>query len=330
MRAIVQQRYGGPEAWELREVADPVPGRGQVVVRVEAAGVDRGTWHVMRGLPMIARPALGWRGPRVPTPGRDLAGVVAAVGPEVTGLAVGDPVFGTGRGSLAELALARADQLALRPASLGPVEAAAVPVSGQTALQALRHPGRVQPGERVLVLGASGGVGTYAVQLASAFGADVTGVCSAAKADLVRSLGASRVLDYRTDSLSTDTLGADGSRFDRVLDIGGNRPLAQLRSLLTPRGTLVIVGGEGGGRWTGGMARPVGAAARSPFVAHNLVMLVARERGEDVARLARLAEAGAYRPVVERVFPLEEAAKAMGHLEAGHARGKLVVRVAAA
>ena len=323
MKAVVQKSYGGAETLDLGDVPVPSPRRGEVLVRVRAAAVDRGTWHLMRGLPLVMRLGFGLRRPKQPTPGRDLAGVVEAVGEGVTRFAVGDEVFGTGQGSLAELACAREDRLASRPASLSFEEAAAVPVSALTALHALRDAGRVATGQTVLVIGASGGVGTYAVQLAKAFGAEVTAVCSTAKIDLVRSLGADHVIDY-----SRADLEDGGRRYDLVLDIAGNRPVAQLRRVLTPTGTLVMVGGEEGGRWTGGIQRQLGAVALSPFVRHRLTMLVPNENSTDLATLADLADRGAFRPAIDRTFTLESAPEALHHLESGQARGKLVVQVA--
>ena len=323
MKAVIQESYGGPDTLELREVPVPSPRRGEVLVRVRAAGIDRGTWHLMAGMPLVMRLGFGLRGPRQPTPGRDLAGIVEAVGEGVTRFAKGDAVYGTGHGSLAEFARAREDRLAAKPVSLSFEQAAAVPVSALTALQALRNAGRVAPGQTVLVIGASGGVGTYAVQLAKAFGAEVTGVCSTTKVDLVRSLGADHVIDYTRSDLDDDA-----RQYDLVLDIAGNRPVARLRRLLTPTGTLVIVGGEGGDRWTGGMQRQLGAVALSPLVRHRLAMLLSRENAADLVTLADLADQGAFRPAIDRTFTLDSAAKAMHHLEAGHARGKVVVQVA--
>lgn len=323
MKAVIQESYGGADTLELREVPVPSPRRGEVLVRVRAAGIDRGTWHLMAGLPLVMRLGFGLRGPRQPTPGRDLAGIVEAVGEGVTRFAKGDAVYGTGHGSLAEFARAREDRLAAKPVSLSFEQAAAVPVSALTALQALRNAGRVEPGQSVLVIGASGGVGTYAVQLAKAFGAEVTGVCSTTKVDLVRSLGADHVIDYTRSDLDDDA-----RQYDLVLDIAGNRPVARLRRLLTPTGTLVIVGGEGGDRWTGGMQRQLGAVALSPLVRHRLAMMLSRENSADLVTLADLADQGAFRPAIDRTFTLDSAAKAMHHLEAGHARGKVVVQVA--
>ncbi len=319
MKAIVQDRYGGTEQLRLDELPDPVPAGGEVLVRVGAAGVDRGTWHAMAGMPLAARLALGLRAPRDRTPGRDVAGTVEAVGEGVTDYAVGDAVYGTARGSFAELAVVPVKRLAPRPANLSVEEAAAVPVSALTALQALRA-ARVGEGDRVLVIGASGGVGSYAVQLATDLGAHVTGVCGTTKLDLVRSLGAERVVDHTTTPL--DGLG---ERFDVVVDIAGHRPVGLLRSLLTERGRLVVVGSETGGRWLGGLQRSIGAALLSPFVRQRLVMLAASEDGADLATLTEVIERGGVRPALERSFPLEEAGAAIDHVASGRARGKVVV-----
>lgn len=323
MKAIVQDRYGGPETWRLRDLPDPVPGRGEVLVRVRAAGLDRGTWHLMTGRPLIARLGLGLRRPRTPTPGRDLAGVVAAVGEGVSRFAVGDEVYGTtGNGSFGQLTVTSEARLATKPASLSFDEAAAVPISGLTAQQALRI-GEVTEGQRVLVIGASGGVGSFAVQLARAAGANVTGVCRTDKVDFVRSLGAEDVIDHTRESL-----GAGSLRYDVVLDIAGNRPVRDLRSLLTPTGTLVIVGGEGGGPLLGGIERQLGAQLRSMFVKQRLGFFVNAEKGEDLPPLTALADAGSLRPALDGVFDLTSAADAMRRLESGDVRGKLVLSVA--
>ena len=323
MKTIWQDRYGGEDTLTLRDAPAPEPGKDEVLVRVRAVSIDLGTRHLMTGLPLAVRLGTGLRAPRKHVPGRALAGVVEAVGEGVTGFAPGDEVYGTAAGALAELAVVPVARLARKPASLDFTQAAAVPVSAPTALQGLRDVGRIQAGQSVLVIGASGGVGTYAVQLARALGAGrVDAVCSGAKADLVRSLGADDVIDYtRTEP------GADGRRWDLVLDIAGNRPVATLRRLLTPRGTLVFVGGESGGRWTGGMHRQLGATALSPFVRHRLAMYVARENGRDLETLGELADAGRLRSVVDGPYPFEEAARAIARLDAGQARGKIVVTV---
>ncbi len=319
MRAVVQDRYGTVDEWRLDRVAVPRPGAGEVLVAVDAAGLDRGTWHVMTGRPYLARLALGVRRPRTRVPGLDLAGTVAAVGPGVTRFAVGDPVLGIGRGSFAEYAVAREDKLSHRPAGLAAEDAAVVPVSGLTALQAL-DAADARPGSRVLVLGASGGVGSWTVQLAVDAGAEVTGVCSGAKAGFVESLGATRVLDHaRTD------IGAETEAYDAVVDIGGHRPLSVLRGAVKPGGTVVIVGSETGGRWTGGLGRSVRAAMLSPFVSGRMVMLVAKEHHDGVDRIVERIAAGTVRAPLDRTFPLERAAEAMRLLESGQVRGKVAV-----
>jgi NADPH:quinone reductase-like Zn-dependent oxidoreductase len=276
----------------------------------------------MTGRPYPVRLAgYGLRAPKNPVPGSDLAGVVDAVGADVTGFAPGDEVLGIGKGTFAEYAVAEQDKLVPKPANLPVEQAAAVGISGLAALQAARDHGQIQAGQHVLVLGASGGVGTYAVQIAKTFGAEVTGVCSTTKVDLVRSLGADHVLDYtRTDI-------ADGPRYDVILDIGGNTSLSRLRRALTPNGTLVIVGGETGGRWLGGTDRQLRALALSPFVGQKLTTFISTEDGDDLRDLTELIEAGRVTPVIDRIYPLGEVAKAIRYVEEGHARGKVVITI---
>jgi NADPH:quinone reductase-like Zn-dependent oxidoreductase len=321
MRAIVRDRYGSPDVLDLRDVAVPGVGDNQVLVRVRAAGLDRGAWHIMAGYPYAIRTAgYGLRRPKSAGLGSDLAGVVEAVGAKVTDLTPGEAVFGTCRASFAEYALARPDKLARMPSNLTFEQAAAVPVSAVTALQALRDRGRLQAGQRVLIIGASGGVGTFAVQIAKAFGADVTGVCSSAKVDLVRSLGADQVIDYTHTELTEQS-----ESYDLVLDIAGNWPLSQVRRLLTPKGTLVLVGGEGGDRWTGGMGRQLRAVVLSPFVSHRLLMFIASENSKDLDALRPLIEAGAITPVIDRAVALDQVPDAMRDLVAGRVAGKVVI-----
>jgi NADPH:quinone reductase-like Zn-dependent oxidoreductase len=297
-------------------------GKKEVLVRTRAAAVDRGTWHVMTGVPLLGRMAFGLRSPKVRVPGRDIAGVVEAVGSEVTDFAVGDEVYGscgaTSSGSFAELGLARANRLAHKPADLAFEEAAAVPISGLTAIQAVRK-AEVEAGQTVAVLGASGGVGSFVVQIAKAAGAEVTGVCSTAKVDLVRSLGADHVVDH------TQRDYADDGPYDTIIDIGGNRTLGELRGALTPKGRLLIVGGETDGRWLGGFDRALRAGLLSPFVSQSLGPVTSRETAEDLVALRELIEAGRVTPAVECTYPLAEAAAAMRHLIDGRARGKLVL-----
>ncbi len=319
MRAIHQQHYGGSEQLALTEIPAPVPGPYDVVVSVRAAGVDRGTWHLMAGHPYAVRLAFGLRRPKHPVPGRDVAGVIVEVGSQVTAVAVGDEVMGTADGSFAEMAVVPESRVARKPAGLSFEEASTLPVSGLTALQAVRDAGRIRHGDRVLVIGASGGVGSYAVQLATACGAEVTGVASGGKADLVRSLGATRVIDYTREDLD------DGTRYDVVLDIAGLRPLRQLRRLLKDTGTLVIIGGEGGDRWIGGTHRQLAALVLSPFSSQRLTALLSKENAEDLDALAQLVDEGSLRPALERTFALHEAAKAVDHVVDGHARGKVAI-----
>ncbi len=323
MKAIVQDVYGEADVLQLRDVDKPAVGDDQVLVSVRAAGVDRGVWHLMAGLPYPIRLAgYGVRRPKFPVPGSALAGVVEAVGKDVTRFRPGDEVMGTSTGSFAEYASVRESKLVRKPATLTVEQAAAVPVSATTALQALRDQGRVQPGQRVLVIGASGGVGTYAVQLAKAFGADVTGVASTAKVDLVRSLGADHVIDYTREELTA------GMRpYDLLLDIGGNRPVSALRRLLTREGTLVIVGGEGGDRWTGGLHRQLQALATARFVKQRLRVFVGKDTDVDLETLTGLIDAGKVRPVIDRTFALTEAPDAIRYVADGHARGKVVVTI---
>jgi NADPH:quinone reductase-like Zn-dependent oxidoreductase len=323
MRAVVQDGYGDADVLRVADLPRPSVGKDEVLVQVVAAGLDRGTWHVMTGLPYLGRLAFGLRRQRQPVPGLDVAGTVVAVGAAVTRFAVGDAVYGFGTGTFAEYAVAKEKRLAHKPADLGFVEAAAVPVSAVTALIAVHDLGRVRPGQSVLVLGASGGVGSYAVQMATAAGASVTGVCSAAKADLVRSLGAVDVLDRASE----DFAGL-GRRWDVVLDIAGNPTLSRLRRALTPAGTAVIVGGEEGGSFSGGISRQLRAVALSLVVKQRLAMVVPRQAAADLDRVSELLTTGAVSPSVGATYPLERAADAMRDLAAGRVRGKAVLTVA--
>ena len=323
MKAIVRDTYGSAGVLELRDIDKPEIGDDEVLVRVRAAGVDQGVWHVMTGLPYPIRLAgYGLRGPKTPVLGADVAGVVEAVGNDVTRFQPGDEVFGIAKGSYAQYARARADRLASKPANLSLVQAAVVAISGQTALQAIRDHGRVESGQKVLVIGASGGVGTYAVQLAKAFGAEVTGVCSTTKVDIVRSIGADHVIDYTRDDFA-----AGEQRYHVIVDIGGNSSLSRLRRALTRKGTLVIAGGETDGRWLGGSDRQVRALLLSPFVGQKLGTFVARENHEDMIVLKELIEAGKITPVIDRTYPLSDVPEAIRYMREGRARGKLVITV---
>jgi NADPH:quinone reductase-like Zn-dependent oxidoreductase len=323
MKAIVRDTYGSLDVLELRDIDKPEIGDEEVLVRVHAAGVGRDVWHVMTGLPYPIRLAgYGLRAPKNPVIGSDVAGVVEAVGKNVTRFQSGDEVFGIGKGSFAEYARALEDKLAPRPANLSFEQAAVVAISGLTALQGLRDHGKVRPGQEVLVIGASGGVGTYAVQLAKAFGAHVTGVCSTPKVDLVRSIGADHVIDYTREDF------AEGEQcYDLILDIGGNSTLSRLRRALAFRGTLIITGGEGGGRWLGGTDRQLRALILSRFVDQKLGTFISKENHEDLLVLKELIESGKVTPVIDRMYPLAEAPEAIRYLEEGHAQGKVVITV---
>jgi NADPH:quinone reductase-like Zn-dependent oxidoreductase len=322
MKAIVQDAYGSPNVLKLADINKPEPGDNEVLVRVHAAGVDRGVWHLMTGLPYLTRLAFGLRAPKNPVPGMDVAGVVEAVGKNVTRFQPGDEVFGVGKGTFAEYALAREDKLAPKPANLTFEQAAVVAISGLTALQGLRDHGRVAPGQRVLIIGASGGVGTFAVQTGKAFGAEVTGVCGVEKVEMVRSIGADRVIDYTREDFADR-----GRRWDVILDIGGSSSLRRVRRALTPQGTLVIVGGEGGGRWLGVVDRLLRAHLLFPFVSQKLGTFISSENHEDLIVLKELIESGKLTPVIDRTYPLSEAPEAIRYLEEGHARGKVVIAV---
>jgi NADPH:quinone reductase-like Zn-dependent oxidoreductase len=323
MKAIVQDTYGSTDVLEVREIDRPAIAADEVLVAVRAAGVDRGVWHLMTGLPLPVRLAgYGVRAPKNGTPGMDVAGVVEAVGSRVTGFQPGDEVFGIGKGTFADYTSASQDKLAHKPANLTFEQAAAVAISGLTALQAVRDHGRVQSGQRVLVIGASGGVGSYAVQIAKAHGAEVTGVCSSSKVDLVWSLGADHVIDYRKDDIASASI-----RYDVILDTGGNTRLSDLRRILTPTGRLVIIGAETGGRILGGVDRQLRATMLSPFVSQHLGTFISSENQADLVALAELIESGQVTPVIDRTFPLVEAPAAIEYLLDGNARGKVVVSV---
>jgi NADPH:quinone reductase-like Zn-dependent oxidoreductase len=321
MKAIVQDRYGSADVLELRDVEKPQPGDDELLIRVHAAGVDPGVWHLMTGRPYLVRAmGFGLRKPKILIRGMDAAGTVEEAGRNVTQFKQGELVYGTCDGSFAEYACAKAERLAPKPANLSFEQAAAVPISGMTALSGLRDAGNLQPRQRVLVIGAAGGVGTYAVQLAKAFGAVVTGVCSTSKAELVRDIGADEVIDYTREDFT------EGSRqFDLILDTAGRRPLSQLRRTLTPQGTLVIVGGEGGDRWLGGFQRQIFAPVRALFTEQKLMGLISKERQQDLFTLKDLIEAGKLTPVIDRTYPLSEAPQAIRYLEKGHACGKVVL-----
>jgi NADPH:quinone reductase-like Zn-dependent oxidoreductase len=322
MRAIVQDTYGTTDTWHLADTSKPEIGSDEVLVRVHAAGLDRGTWHSMTGRPYLMRVmGFGFRGPKNRVPGLATAGTVVAIGSAVTRISVGDDVYGVSRGAFAEYAAALESKLVYKPSNMTFEQAAAVPVSATTAMQGLRA-GRIQAGQTILVIGASGGVGTYAVQIAKALGAEVTGVCSTAKTDLVRAVGADHVIDYTTEDFT------DGSRrYDLVVDIGGNTPLRKLRRALTPTGTLVIIGGENKGSLTGGFGRSLRAPVWSLFLRQRLTMLSSKESYESLEEVTGLIETDKVTPAVDRTYPLDQAHAAMRHLETGRARGKIVITI---
>ena len=322
MKAMTRTVYGPAEVLEFIEVEVPVPAQDEVLIRVRAAGVGPEVWHVMTGRPYLVRiMGFGLRKPKNRRLGVDVAGVVEAVGSNVTQVRPGDEVFGTCAGSLAEYACARADNVAPKPKNLTLEQAAALPTSGCTALQGLRDVGRVTAGQSVLIIGASGGVGTFAVQIAKALGAEVTGVCRTNAVELVRSIGADKVIDYTRQDF------ADGERrYDLILDTAGRRSLTRLRRALAPRGTLVIVGGEGGGKWTGGFERQIlRATLLSPIVRQRMRPLISTAHPEDLLALKELVETGRLTPVISKTCGLSEAASVLGDAQEGHGRGKAIV-----
>src|SRR6185295_276201 len=324
MSAMVAGAYGSADVLHLQSVGRPRIGDAEVLVRVRAAWLDRAAWHLMTGKPYLLRlMGFGLRRPKNPVMGLEVSGTVVEVGAKVTRLRVGDEVLGIGQGTFAEFARAREDKLARKPAALSFEQAAVVGVSALTALQSLRDAGKVRAGQRVLIIGASGGVGTYAVQIAKAFGAEVTAVCSAAKADLARSMGADHVVDYAREDFA-----GGGRRYDLILDCAGNSKVSRLRRALAPEGTVVFVGGEHGGPITGGFfSRPLIGLALMPFVRQRFAMFQSKERFEDLERLVELIEAGKVVPPLDRVYPLHGVPDAMRDLEAGRVRGKMVISV---
>jgi NADPH:quinone reductase-like Zn-dependent oxidoreductase len=321
MKAIVNRRYGSPDALKFEEIDQPVIGDDSVLVRVRAASVNPLDWHYMRGHPYFVRLMLGLRRPKAIVRGVDVAGHVEAVGKDVQQFQPGDEVFGARDGAFAEYVLGRERNFVLKPARLTFEQAAAIPIAGITALQALRDKGQIQPGQRVLINGAAGGVGTFAVQIAKAFGAHVTGVCSTRNVEMVRSIGADQVIDYTRENFARS-----GQRYDLILDNVGNRSLRDLRRVLTSTGTLVIVGGKGG-RWIDPLPGILKALVISRFVGQKLVRIFANIQKDDLLVLKELVEAGKVTPVIDRTYPLSEAPEAIRYLEAGHARGKVAITV---
>jgi NADPH:quinone reductase-like Zn-dependent oxidoreductase len=323
VKAVAQDTYGSSAVLHLDEVTRPSPGEGEVLVEVAAASLHIGDWHLMTGLPLLARLALGFSAPRDRVRGMDVAGRIVELGPGVTAHAVGDAVFGVAKGAFAEFAVASADAVVRAPSNLTPTQAAAIPTSAATALHAVRDAGALRAGQRVLVIGAAGGVGIFAVQIAKALGAHVTGVCSGAKLDLVLSLGADAAIDYRRDDFTTAA-----ERYDLIIDTGGRRPVSQTRRALTPDGTLVIVGGEGGGRILGGFERSLLAPLAGVFSSQTIRGLISLTKAADLVDLRELAEAGALTPLVDSTWPLAETPAAMRRLEDHLAVGKVVIEVA--
>jgi len=321
MKAIVHSRYGAPDVLELNDIDKPTVNDDAVLVRVHAAAVGKGDWLTVGGLPYVARLRYGLPKPKHPVPGFDVAGHVQAAGRNVTRLRPGDEVFGWCEGSFAEYASVPERQLALKPANLSFEQAAAVPISGFAALQAVRDTGGVQPGQKVVIIGASGGVGSFAVQLAKAFGAEVTGVCSTQSGDMVRSIGADQVIDYTQEDFTRS-----GQRYDLILEMAGNRSLVDLRRALTPKGTLVLVGGSGG-KWFMGTGRTLRAVLVSPFVGQRLRSFLSKPRGADLVVLKELIEAGKVTPVIDRAFPLSETPEALRYVGERSTQGKTVITV---
>lgn len=324
MRAVVQDRYGDVDVLRLAEIERPTPRDGEVLVRVHAAGAHIGDWRLMRGEPALIRLGYGVRAPKLRVRGEAMAGTVEAVGPGVVEFHEGDAVVGTGTGSHAEFAVARADRLVAKPQAMDWIQAAAVPTSSVTALQALRDLGEVRAGQRVLVIGATGGVGHYATQLAVAMGAQVTGVCSTSNVEFARSLGAHHVIDYTREDPTDPTAGR---RFDVVIDTVGNGSIGSLRRVLAEDGTLVLVGVPIGGRWIGGVDRMLQAVILSRFVRHRLRPLVSTDTRADLAVVLDHIEAGRIRPHIDRTYPLDQAPDAMRYLGQGHSRGKVVITI---
>jgi len=322
MKAIVYDKYGSPDVLRLQEIDKPVANDDDVLVRVRAAGTNPLDWHFMRGTPYVMRMMSGLFTPKAKRLGVDLAGQVEAVGKNVTQFQSGDEVFGAGGGAFAEYVCVSEDSLVLKPGNLTFEQAAAVPIAAFTALQGLRDKGRIEPGQKVLINGASGGVGTFAVQIAKSFGAEVTGVCSTRNVEMVRSIGADQVIDYTHEDFTRC-----GRRCDLMLDNVGNRSLSECRRVLASNGTYVGVGGPNGGRWLGAVAHLLKLLVLSRFVSQKVVMFIAQTNKEDLLILKELLEAGKVTPAIDRIYKLSEVPEALGYLEEGHAQGKVVITV---
>ncbi len=321
MKAIVYTEYGSPNVLQLKEVAKPTPKDDELLIKVHAASVNPLDWHTLRGSPYLMRLQAGLRKPTDTRLGTDVAGQVEAVGKDVTQFKAGDEIFGACSGAFAEYVTVREKSLVPKPTNLTFEQAAAIPVAALTALQGLRDKGGIQPGQNVLINGAAGGVGTFAVQIAKAFGAQVTGVCSKRNVEMVRSLGADHVIDYTHENFTQN-----GKRYDLILDCIGNHPLSAFRGVMTSKGTFVVVGGPDG-RWLGPLTHALKAIMLSPFVSQNLVFFIASLNQADMLVLKELIEAKKVTPVIDRCYPLAELPEAIRYLEAGHARGKVIITV---
>src|SRR3989442_8564747 len=322
MKGIVYCDYGSPDVLKVEDIEKPTPGDDQVLVRVRAASVNPLDWHYVRGTPYFMRMGAGLRRPKVTRLGVDFAGTVEAVGKNVKRFKPGDDVFGGRTGAFAEYVTVREERaVALKPANVTFEQAASVSVAALTALQGLRDKGQIRPGQKVLINGASGGVGTFAVQIAKSFGAEVTGVCSTRNVDMVRSIGADHVIDYTKEDFTKSE-----QRYDLIIDNVGNRSLSECRGILTPKGRYVMVGGPSSG-WIDPLPRALGALVMSRFVSQDMVMFIAQLNQRDLTILGDLMQAGKVKPVIDRQYKLSEVPKAIGYLEEGHARGKVIVTV---
>jgi NADPH:quinone reductase-like Zn-dependent oxidoreductase len=320
MKAIVYSNYGSPDVLKCEEIEKPTAGDNEVLIKVRAASVNPYDWHFMRGTPYAVRIPAGLRKPKVTRLGADVAGQVEAVGRNVTQFKPGDAVFGTCRGAFAEYACTSEAALVMKPSNVTFEQAASVPIAAFTALQGLRDKGHIQPGQKVLINGAAGGVGTFAVQIAKSYGAEVTGVCSTRNVDMVRSIGADRVIDYTQEDFTKS-----GQRYDLLFDAVGNHSLSACRRVLNPKGVLIMAGGTAGRWMIGALARGIAALVLSRFVSQDLVGILARTRKEDLTIMRALIEAGKVTPVIDRRYKLSEVPEAVRYLEEGHARGKVVV-----
>jgi NADPH:quinone reductase-like Zn-dependent oxidoreductase len=324
MKAIVYRCYGSPDVLKLEDIAQPSPADKRMLVKVQAASVNPLDWHYMRGEPYLVRALVGIGAPDSIHVGVDFAGTVVSVGKDVTRFKPGDEVFGGRTGAFGEyVSVAEAGSVAIKPANMTFEQAAAVPIAAHTALQALRDKGKIQPGQTVLINGASGGVGTFAVQIAKAYGAKVTGVCSTRNLAMVRALGADRVIDYTREDFTKAS-----QRYDLIIDIVGTHSLSDYRRVLNPHGSLVIAGSLDKGRWFGPLTGSIDAWLYAQFVSQKVIVLFANLNPEDLDALRDLMQAGKITPVIDRRYALSEVPEAIRYLEQGHARGKVVIKVA--